>query len=178
MFKPGDKVKRISHSHFRYERRTPLDVIVGNIYTVKECIGHSNITLVGYGSFTYSQDNFELVKEEEMSECTCNKKTPHVHAELIKAWADGATIQYFNRKTQDWRDIINQPPVWGAKDSYRIKPESKPDVVKYTYLPNPRCVGEYEPTNSFYSSSNNLPYNLKLTFDGETGKLKSVEIIA
>lgn len=40
------------------------------------------------------------------------------HAELIKAWADGAKIQYFHNG--DWYDVNN--PSWASFIQYRIKP--------------------------------------------------------
>lgn len=54
---------------------------------------------------------------------------PHKHAELIKAWADGAVIQY---KTDegDWKDTHHCNPVWNIVTEYRIKPE-EPDIEKY-----------------------------------------------
>ena len=47
----------------------------------------------------------------------------HKHAELIKAWADGAQIQVKAHKLT-WEDREN--PLWDADSEYRIKPE--PDV--------------------------------------------------
>lgn len=45
---------------------------------------------------------------------------PHVHADLIKAWADGAEIQYRNRRGE-WEDV--GPVVsWLNNSDYRIKP--------------------------------------------------------
>lgn len=44
---------------------------------------------------------------------------PHVHAALIKAWADGAKIQVYWRG--EWVDITD--PVWPHDSKYRIKPE-------------------------------------------------------
>jgi len=46
-------------------------------------------------------------------------KTPHRHAELIKAWADGETIQV--RIGKEWADTNN--PGWGGSE-YRIKPNT------------------------------------------------------
>ena len=56
----------------------------------------------------------------------------HKHAELIKAWADGATIERvlndYRSKTSSW--IIDNEPDWSEFEEYRIKPEPKPDFVK------------------------------------------------
>jgi len=91
-------------------------------------------------------------------------KTPHKHAELIKAWADGATIQY---QTGDrvWYDREGTPS-WNVETAYRIKPE--PDIVEYALL---KMNGDYDaPLRACFA-------NLKVTFDGETGQLKAVELI-
>ena len=93
---------------------------------------------------------------------------PHKHAELIKAWADGAEIE------------VNMPDVngddvweyfngdWNEFREYRIKPEQKPDEVHFYQalfddLDAHRVNADYA--------------NLKLTFDGETGELKSAEVL-
>ena len=49
--------------------------------------------------------------------------TPHEHAELIKAWADGAEIQ-FNQGCGYWADCPN--PLWNTYDvgMFRIKPKT------------------------------------------------------
>lgn len=61
----------------------------------------------------------------------------HKHAELIKAWADGAEIEYRYRTTStlsgwsDWEDKYNDG--WCEDDSheYRIKP--KQSVVRWKW---------------------------------------------
>lgn len=45
---------------------------------------------------------------------------PHKHAELIKAWADGAKIEVFNRRFNTWSS--SSTPVWSPDRVYRIKP--------------------------------------------------------
>lgn len=60
---------------------------------------------------------------------------PHKHAECIKAWADGACIQYrvkFNDIGQEaWYDTGN--PNWNnANNDYRIKPAEK--VVRWQWI--------------------------------------------
>jgi hypothetical protein len=57
--------------------------------------------------------------------------TPHKHAELIKAWADGTGIQYLTAHG-DWIDAPD--PCWthlGFK--FRIKPKEKPLVVRWLW---------------------------------------------
>ena len=52
-------------------------------------------------------------------------KQPRKHAELIKAWADGAEIEWFDGRT--WQVV--RSPAWCDDTQYRVKPEPKPDVV-------------------------------------------------
>lgn len=49
--------------------------------------------------------------------------TPHKHAELIKAWADGAEIEYFSENTKKW--YFDSRPGWDRAIQYRIKPKKK-----------------------------------------------------
>lgn len=46
---------------------------------------------------------------------------PHVHAELIKAWADGAEIEYLYK--DQWYPAPSNSPTWSQGIQYRIKPE-------------------------------------------------------
>lgn len=62
------------------------------------------------------------------------KAQPHVHAELIKAWADdpaGVVIQYRNPDC-DWRNTCNNKPSWDVDTQYRIKPKTQ-KVKKYNF---------------------------------------------
>lgn len=47
---------------------------------------------------------------------------PHKHCELIKAWADGAEIQFFDESTNLWKDT--EEPFWHCDLKYRIKPQT------------------------------------------------------
>jgi hypothetical protein len=73
--------------------------------------------------------------------CDCNKdkpvsnKKPHVHAEVIKAWADGAEVQYLDNTKSALRVsagtwVDTDTPEWLEYCQYRIKPELT-DVEKY-----------------------------------------------
>ncbi len=90
-------------------------------------------------------------------------KQPHKHAELIKAWADGAEIEVYDEPLDRWVDVIGAP-AWTSK-KYRIKPEPKPDVVVSRWV--------YRDGSTAHCSQSNVKY----TFDGETGELKSAEVL-
>jgi hypothetical protein len=53
----------------------------------------------------------------------------HKHAELIKAWADGASIQWLNNG--DWHNVVR--PEWHTSTEYRIKPEENKPVVRWLW---------------------------------------------
>ena len=94
----------------------------------------------------------------------------HKHAELIKAWADGAEIQFYT-VTREWIDIDN--PDWKEGFRYRIKP--KPDVVDYLITHIHLGVNEKDIHVFKFALENDA--NLKIIYDGETGKLKSAEVL-
>lgn len=48
-------------------------------------------------------------------------KQTHKHAEVIKAWADGAKIQY--RDGGAWEDVDDDVICWDVECEYRISPE-------------------------------------------------------
>ena len=95
-------------------------------------------------------------------------KTPHKHAELIKAWADGAEIEC-QTSFKDW--VGTRVPSWDSASKYRIKPEPKPDVVEKYKADAGLKYGCVRIAENWEQD------NLKLTFDGETGKLKAAEVI-
>jgi hypothetical protein len=59
--------------------------------------------------------------------------TKHVHSELIKAWADGAEIEVFNKSWGTWESCS---PVWARDQQYRVKPprEFPRSTLSYTDL--------------------------------------------
>ena len=127
---------------------------------------------------------------------------PHKHAELIKAWADGAEIEISVSKGELWEDAQPNFLVWNDEYQYRIKHEQEPDVLA-DWTPDVRFEeGVYRfdlpngdefvivPKQDEVLYGNARSYsnpcflktklndsNLKLTFDGETGELKSAEVL-
>lgn len=98
---------------------------------------------------------------------------PHKHAEVIKAWADGATIEYRNEISHPcWTDMPICSPNWHEDFEYRVKPEPKPDIVEFFY------AEQHSLLNIRFSQYHGVQKpKLMVTFDGETGKLKSAEVI-
>lgn len=102
------------------------------------------------------------------------------HAELIKAWADGATIQrLWTGGGGHW--LIDNEPMWEEWEEYRIKPEPKPDLVMYSRvlsMQEHKDGGYYAWVSNAYTQMPSCKNdNLKLTFDGETGELKSADVL-
>lgn len=100
--------------------------------------------------------------------------TKHKHAEVIKAWADGAEVEYFPSNGKQWLDVST--PGWYEDYQYRIKPEPKPDVVKYCFTTESFGHSRQELQSGLVDSDGRKP-NLKIVFDGETGALKSAEVL-
>jgi hypothetical protein len=93
----------------------------------------------------------------------------HKHYECIVAWAEGKQVQFCS-DGGGWFDCephtnLSLFPNFSLDYSYRIKPESKPDYYQ-----------------QYWVDENGIPYtsgvaNLRLHFDGETGKLKKAEVL-
>ena len=153
----------------------------------------------------------------------------HKHAELIKAWADGAEIEWQDFKgewkitkcphwfvnrcyrikppevarwrkdmaqalkdgkvvehldVKGWRrslitleEMLDPTCDWFGciEENYRTRPEPKPDVVRYGTAEFAEFFDNYRVSNIFKERYER--HNLKLTWDGETGALKSSEVL-
>jgi hypothetical protein len=98
---------------------------------------------------------------------------PHVHAELIKAWADGAQIEYYSKLFDKWILCVGDvKPMWEVGAQYRIAVPKKPDVLHLLNMGNVTLTNGKQWVSQFEGTP-----NLKLIFDGETNKLISAELI-
>lgn len=105
-------------------------------------------------------------------------KKPHKHCELIKAWADGLEIEFLSKVDGKWWSVDECDfNTWDEAYEYRVKPEAKPDVVWFAEGYLDEFKYQKVPHLTAISQINDSLHNLKLTFDGETGKLKSAEVI-
>ena len=102
----------------------------------------------------------------------------HKHADLIIACANGAQIQYKSQISGEWKNT--DEPIWIPYYEYRIKPEPKPDVVRHAnlYRDGVGCFydSKQQATDAKHTCLTSLGM-LKFTFDGETGSIKSVEVL-
>lgn len=114
-------------------------------------------------AFSFTADQYRIVEDKPV------ESEQHVHHDLIVAWAKGAKIQYHDKSSNQWFPTFN--PVWDVNHKYRIKPEPKPDYYRFGLLD----LDTYTRTEWLTVRWRN--HNLRATFDGETGKLKSIEII-
>ena len=102
---------------------------------------------------------------------------PHIHHDAIVAFAQGYKIQ--RRKPShpspmfhEWKDCGDCPPKWNTEWEYRKKPDPVKDIVE---LRDIRCyVSE---SNTVILGHISATPNVLYTFDGETKKLKDVELL-
>jgi len=89
----------------------------------------------------------------------------HKHYDLIIAWANdpSITLQYRASNEECWNDT--KEPAFVKHWEYRIKP--KPPVVRYMRVSLDQTYFQHEIEADVD--------NIKLTFDGESGSLLSVE---
>ena len=93
----------------------------------------------------------------------------HKHSEVLHAFVDGLECETWHGnkwiKTTNLMDFDHFEKV-------RIKPEPKPDVVDYLFISDKKSNDLPEINWVFVNTA-----NLKLIWDGETGKLKDAEVI-
>ena len=93
--------------------------------------------------------------------------TPHKHADIIKAWADGAQIQTKHPDNDKWIDCTATPE-WKVYLDYRIKPAPMRRIIRrHMFLSK-----EYG-----LAAAAGGKTNVEFTFDMETGKLLDVVLI-
>lgn len=131
-FKVGDKVRVVeSGSGFSYSTAESGEVVV-TISKVGRYLDRTGYQVEGKGSEKGNQksnpkykgfngeDSFELVAQ------------PRPHAEVIKAWADGAEIEFYNPAFSSWASV--ECPAWVEEFQYRVKPEKSEAELKIEEL--------------------------------------------
>ena len=103
------------------------------------------------------------------------KYTPHIHAEVIKAWADGKPIEWRENPSEHWQLI--RDPSFVENFEYRVKPE---EVVDYTVVfpdgrPGVSFTSTIEELKYYYSANRYQGYMKRTRLDG---KVVSFEFIS
>ena len=93
----------------------------------------------------------------------------HPHADLIKEWLEDTTrVVEVKTYDKDWFVWEFGDPPFDPRYQWRLK--QKPDVFGLINVFPSK-------TMNWIHTSHTIDPNLKLTFDGETGKLKAAEVI-
>jgi hypothetical protein len=115
-FSAGQKVVCIDASHAWSE------LIVGEAYEVvrKGSYYEDNgyVSVSGVDS-SWDEERFELY--EDKTETMNNTKKPHIHAQMIIAWASGEAIEFSEKGKEYWNAV--DFPSWSVALDYRIKLE-------------------------------------------------------
>ena len=103
---------------------------------------------------------------------------PHVHAEVIKAWADGKPVEWRESPMLSWQLIAN--PGFIKDYEYRIKPE---EVVDYALVyDNGIVASQFCPNlNNVHLTARACHYDFRQGFIKRTridGKIISFEFIS
>lgn len=106
--------------------------------------------------------------KEVMQKIMSNK--PHVHAEIIKQWADGEEIQCRASAFAEWVDVIC--PSWDNEFEYRVKPSY---VAYRLYLYRP-ASGENDLTVQVWNMGNPSSPEVYHGFIRWLGNIQKVEV--
>lgn len=103
----------------------------------------------------------------------------HKHADVLIAIAEGKKVQWKSTSCINWQDASFMPftPLVHVELEWRIKPEPKPDVVKYIHFDADSGGDCLWITDDLESSQSHWDLHLKVVIDGETGKLKKAEVL-
>jgi len=102
--------------------------------------------------------------------------TPHIHADMIKAWADGYTVEAYNPERDAW--IVCPEPGWFADIEYRVRPgeieQKRPEYAEYVVRVDQDLFDE-DKIQLQNECQHEQHYNLKLLF--KDGQLINSEVM-
>jgi hypothetical protein len=99
------------------------------------------------------------------------EKLSRAHAELRAKYKTDPTLKMQYLVGVSWFDCYGSP-AWDEDTQYRLKPEAKPDTVRYYSTHVHGGESTLDSVRHYYSSTGVI----KVTHDGE-GKLKSAEVV-
>lgn len=105
----------------------------------------------------YKEISEEKTQNETKEDSVSTEKKAHKHAELIKLWAAGESVQVRRSEFDEWSDT--DLPTWSLEFEYRIKPEEKKPVVRWLWTYE--CAGGWYTCNFFRTEEEMLEYHDK-----------------
>jgi len=96
----------------------------------------------------------------------------HKHAAVLRAIADKGieSVEYLGVSGRWLVSYGNMNPITCPEREWRIKPEPKPDVVRYWPVNTTGGLRTLEEAREYFPGA---MYIIKLTFDGETDKCRA-----
>ena len=98
--------------------KTGVDLISYAVYPIKAYSVDEDSCSVWAGNETGAYAIVEVIPAKTVRPQAHQR--PRMHSELIKAWADGADIEWYDRVTEKWLPVSG-PPSWWKDYKYRIK---------------------------------------------------------
>lgn len=114
--KEGDEVICVESAYHEYE--------VGKVYPIEFNIVAGEFRISEF--WTGYSGTFEVHKIKSLK----GVYPPHIHCKEIKAWADGAIIQYYSTLLEGWTGAFNNTPAWNINCKYRVKPDNFEEIQK------------------------------------------------
>lgn len=101
----------------------------------------------------------------------------HKHAAVLRAIADGKAVQYSHDGIV-WLTPFDGLSLLAYQSlEWRIKPEPKPDVLTFDWVRGPASSVKFFKQEEVIPQSVHGSALVRLVWDGETGKLKSAEVL-
>lgn len=104
--------------------------------------------------------------------------TPHTDADLLRAVADGKQMQ--RKEWNEWVDCTHETALVRISMGMptRVKPEPKPDVVRFMVCDEHTGLVTFEMAQDFISRFPGFSGIVRVVIDGETNKVKSTEVVS
>jgi len=161
-FKVGDKVRRTEEGG----SDDKFGIYVGKIYTVSSSGSCGSFILLEGIAGSWNSNYFELVDDNGEFQ---SKK--HPHADLIIAWANGASIEQLGQgKNGKW--VVVSQPSWAVNSKFRVKPKVvEPVTAKRRIAAVGSAIGDYL---TWYTDG--VP-NVEVTYNPETKEILTIKQI-
>lgn len=124
-FKIGDRVRRLHSSHASFKTGDVGTVEALNVYGTNVRLAEDS---GGFNNYSHKVSSLELVEAAKPT----YPNPPHKHAEVIKAWADGAKVE--KQISGIWYRVSRAGETFNQSIPHRIKPAKSAKDIKLEEL--------------------------------------------